>query len=198
MNSHRLNINLVPSRSWWKINGDRISKVVLITGLILFAVSATRILWSSTQLLRGFAQSRQASKRSTELNIESKKIEDSLQSFNYGSEVPRWVEAEAFLRDRGLPWSRILGEIEQSMGDGIKIVNMQRSKGKDQQVLLKIKAESLSNASKQSFIEKMAGNALFVSILMDREEERMDGGWEFDLSLTLNSIAPIRKAEGSR
>jgi hypothetical protein len=113
-----------------------------------------------------------------------------LQQIDVDQELPRWRLAERILSERAAPWSRLAAELEQSLVDGTRLKNVERTRGADQALLLKVKAESRSREAESGFIENLRKNPVFAQVALEREAQQPGGGWEFDLSLPVVPLPP--------
>jgi outer membrane biosynthesis protein TonB len=106
--------------------------------------------------------------------------------------MPRWRLAERILMERALPWSRVTAELERSLVQDVRLKSVQRTKGTDQTVQLKLRGESKNPEAEAEFIASLQKNLSFAQVILDREAE-MTGrrsSLEFDYTLLLNTEPP--------
>ncbi|MDP2876495.1 MAG: hypothetical protein Q8O00_09955, partial [Holophaga sp.] len=117
-------------------------------------------------------------------------IQNQLKAINVQKELPRWRLAERILGERSSPWSRLTAELERSLVQDMRIRGLQRSRGADQQVIVKLKGEARTRAAEAAFVESVEKNPYFSQIILERENERPGGGIEFEFTMPLAAIPP--------
>jgi hypothetical protein len=118
---------------------------------------------------------------------------DELREIRVEQEMPRWRLAERILMERALPWSRITAELERSLVQDVRLKSIQRTRGTDQTVQLKLRGESKNPDSEAEFIVSLHKNLSFEQVILDRESEtsgKRGSTLEFDYTLLLNTEPP--------
>jgi len=120
------------------------------------------------------------------------KVMDELREIKVDQEMPRWRLAERILMERALPWSRITAELERSLVQDVRLKSIQRTRGTDQTVQIKLRGESKNHDAEAEFIVSLQKNLSFAQIVLDRESEMSNrrGALEFDYTLLLNTEPP--------
>jgi hypothetical protein len=115
-----------------------------------------------------------------------------LRDVNVEQEMPRWRLAERILTERALPWSRITAELERSLVQDVRIKSIQRTRGSDQTVQLKLRGESRNLDAEVAFIESLHKNLAFAQVILETEAEisTSRGGIEFNYTLQLSTEPP--------
>jgi hypothetical protein len=130
--------------------------------------------------------------RAKEAQRQQAKVMDELRDIKVEQEMPRWRLAERILMERALPWSRITAELERSLVQDVRLKSIQRTKGTDQTVQIKLRGESKTPDAEAEFIVSLQNNLSFAQVVLDRESE-MTGrrsSLEFDYTLLLNTEPP--------
>jgi len=83
-----------------------------------------------------------------------------------------------------------MSELERSLVQDVRIRNITRTRGSDQQVSIKIKGEARSPEAEANFIEALQANAYFFPLILDREAERQGGGLEFEIMIGISQTPP--------
>jgi hypothetical protein len=185
-----IKLNLVPEPSLWR-------EQHLAFGWAAFALGAAVFLGVSGYTAWSYQRASQAGKAAVSADAQTRiaatqerQLLSQLQQIDVDQELPRWRLAERILSERAAPWSRLSAELEQSLVDGSRIKNMERTRGADQSVLLKVKAEARSREAESGFIENLRKDPVFTQVALEREAQQPGGGWEFDLSLPVVPLPP--------
>jgi hypothetical protein len=185
-----LKLNLAPPSNLWRTNHVLLSWAALGVGVLvlagalgLTALSYRQAATSSKRVARYTADARLAA-------ADQSRIMDQLRSVDVTKELPRWRLAERIITERSLPWSRLTAELERSLVTDVRLRAVQRTRGTDRKVQLKLKGEARSRAAEAEFVESLQKNAFFEQIILERESERQGGGVDFDYTLSASSTPP--------
>lgn len=185
-----IKLNLVPEPSLWRERHLPLGWTALAFGAAVFLGLSSYTAWSYLRAnqagkaaVSADAQTRQAAGQESQLLSQ-------LQQIDVDQELPRWRLAERILSERAAPWSRLTAELEQSLVDGARVKDMERARGADQTLLLKVKAEARSREAEAGFIENLRKDPVFTQVTLEREAQQPGGGWEFDLSLPVTPLPP--------
>jgi hypothetical protein len=113
-----------------------------------------------------------------------------LRDIDVAKELPRWRLAERIFTERSLPWSRLTAELERNLAQDVRLKSVQRTRGSDLRVQLKLKGEAKSRAAESAFVEALQKNPFFEQVVLEREGERQGGGVDFDCTLAAVSLPP--------
>jgi hypothetical protein len=105
-------------------------------------------------------------------------------------ELPRWRLAERILTERSLPWSRLTAELERSLVVDVRLKALQRTRGSDQKVQIKVKGEAITREAETAFVEQLQKNPFFGQVILEREAARQGGGIDFDFTLEALQVPP--------
>ena len=187
-----IKLNLAPPPTLWRLHHSAISWIFFSLGVIGLGLS---ILATA----RAYGEADKAGQMTvaiTELARSTQRMQsdvlDELRGINVDLEMPRWRLAERILMERALPWSRMTAELERSLVQDVRIKNIQRTRGTDQSVQLKLKGEARSHGAAAIFIESLMKNLAFAQVILEREAETttVKGGLEFDYTLQLSAEPP--------
>ena len=76
------------------------------------------------------------------------------------------------------------------MPDGVRLRNIQKTRGADQQVVLKFQGESTTEEGKVKFIQQLGSSSIFKELILERENQGSQGGWEFEMTLPVKNVLP--------
>ena len=113
---------------------------------------------------------------------------EQLRSIDVTKELPHWKLAERIFTERTLPWSRLTAELERSLVQDVRLKAIQKVRGSDQRVALKLKGEARSRDAEEKFIASLQKDDLFQQVILEREAERTGGGVEFEIFLPVVSV----------
>jgi hypothetical protein len=185
-----LKLNLAPPSTFWRSHHGPLGWSALVLGGLVLAGSVG----FTVQAYRSAAQ---AAKRAGILTAQTRttaetqaKILADLRSIDVAKELPRWRLAERIFTERSLPWSRLTSELERSLVQDVRIKSLQRNRGTDMKVQLKLKGEARTRAAEAAFVESLQKNHFFEQVLLEREGERQGGGVEFDYTLAVSPTPP--------
>jgi hypothetical protein len=185
-----LKLDLAPPSTLWRLNHALIGwgALVLGAGLLLSTLGLT---------LKAYRDASLSGKRTVLTNTKSRMVEDStqkvvdeLRAVDVAKELPRWRLAERIYTERSLPWSRLTAELERSFVQDVRLKSLQRTRGSDMKVQLKLKGEALSREAEAFFMETLQKNPFFEQVILEREGERQGGGVDFEYTLAACSIPP--------
>jgi hypothetical protein len=188
-----LKLNLAPPSNLWRTNHVLLSwaalglgAAVLAATLGLTALSYRQASTSSRRVARFTADARVAAS-------DQARIMDQLRGVDVTRELPRWRLAERIITERSLPWSRLTAELERSLVNDVRLRSIQRTRGTDRKVQLKLRGEARSRAAEADFVESLEKNPFFEQVILERENERQGGGVDFDYTLAASSTPPAYK-----
>lgn len=185
-----LKLNLVPEPSLWRRNHLVIGWTAFGLGLAVFAGT---VAWTVVSYHRASKAGQEAAQLGTETRKDAarqQQLTAQLQRIDVEQDLPRWRLADRILQERATPWSRLVAELEQCMVNGMRIKSVQRARGADQSVLLKLKGEAKDRPSETGFVEDLRTDPVFTQVVLEREAERQGGGWDFELSLPVVALLP--------
>lgn len=185
-----IKLNLVPEPSLWREQHLAFGWAALALGAAVFLGVSGYTAWSYQRASLAGKAAVSADAQTRIAATQERQLLSQLQQIDVDQELPRWRLAERILSERAAPWSRLSAELEQSLVDGSRIKNMERTRGADQAVLLKVKAEARNREAESGFIENLRKDPVFAQVALEREAQEPGGGWEFDLSLPVVSLPP--------
>jgi hypothetical protein len=187
-----IKLNLAPPPTLWRLHHGAVSWAVLAIGAIGFGLSFVATVRAYQEADRAGQMTVAITDRAKEAQTQQAKVMDDLREVNVDQEMPRWRLAERILMERALPWSRITAELERSLVQDVRIKSVQRTRGADQTVQLKLRGESRNPDAEAEFIVSLQQNLAFAHVILDREAEMSSkrGSLEFDYSLLLNTEPP--------
>src|SRR5690349_8170402 len=185
-----IKLNLVPAPSLWREQHLAFGWAALALGAAVFLGVSGYTAWSYQRASQAGKAAVSADAQTHLAATQERQLLSQLQQIDVDQELPRWRLAERILSERAAPWSRLVAELEQSLVDGARIKNMERTRGADQTVLLKVKAEARSREAESGFIEKLRKDPVFTQVALEREAQQPGGGWEFDLGLPVVPLPP--------
>jgi len=187
-----IKLNLAPPPTMWRLHHAAISWAVLIIGAIglgfsvLATVKAYKEAEQAGQMTVSIAeQAKMAQMQQNQILLE-------LRDIQVDKEMPRWKLAERILLERALPWSRLTAELERSLVQDVRLKSIQRTRGNDQSVQLKLRGDARSEAAETNFIVSLQENLAFAHVFLERDSEVQNsrGMWEFDYTLQLSATPP--------
>jgi Tfp pilus assembly protein PilN len=185
-----LKLNLAPPSNTWRSNHQALGWAALALGLLVLAGS----LGLTLQAYRSAASSgRQAGALDAQIQAATEakaKILADLRSIDVAAELPHWRLAERIFTERSLPWSRLTAELERSLVEDVRLTSIQRNRGADMKVQIKLKGEARTREAEAAFVESLAKNPFFEQVILEREGELQGGGVKFDYTLAVASVPP--------
>jgi hypothetical protein len=188
-----LKLNLAPPSNTWRSNHVLLGWAALGLGCLILAGSLG-FTW------RAYQEAARAGKLAGNLNSKTRSTADTqtqilteLRSVDVAKELPRWRLAERIYTERSLPWSRLTSELERSLVQDVRIKSIQRNRGTDMKVQIKLKGEARSREAEADFVESLQKNPFFDQVILEREGERQGGGVDFDYTLAAVTNPPPYK-----
>jgi hypothetical protein len=185
-----LKVNLAPPSNLWRTHHVLLGWSALALGGMILAGSLT-FTWIA------YEAAAQHGKLAGNLTAKTRAAADSqarilseLRNVDVARELPRWRLAERIYTERSLPWSRLAAELERSLVQDVRLRSVQRTRGSDQKVQLKIKGEARTREAEADFVESLLKNPFFEQVTLEREGERQGGGVDFDYTLGASSNPP--------
>ena len=185
-----IKLNLVPEPSLWRERHLLLGWSALALGMAVFLGASGFTVWSYHRASQAGKAAVTADAQTRFAATQEHQLLSQLQQIDVDQELPRWRLAERILSERAAPWSRLAAELEQSLVDGSRIKNVERTRGANQAVLLKVKAEARNREAEAGFIENLRQDPVFTQVALEREAQEPGGGWEFDLSLPVAALPP--------
>ena len=185
-----IKLSLVPEPSIWRERHLATGWAALSLGAIVFLGVSCYTAWSYHRASQAGQAAVYADTQTRAAAMQERQLLDRLQQIDVDQELPRWRLAERILSERAAPWSRLAAELEQCLVDGSRIKNVERARGADQALLLKVKAEARTREAEAGFIEALRKDPVFTQVALEREAQEPGGGWEFDLSLPVAPLPP--------
>lgn len=188
-----LKLDLAPPSTLWRLNHALIGWAALAAGGLVLAGALGFT-------LRAYQQASKAGKLTVATNARTRLIEDSqrkvmdeLRSVDVAKELPRWRLAERIFTERSLPWSRLTAELERSMVPDVRLKSLQRTRGSDQKVQVKVRGEARTREAEAALVESIQKNPFFEQVILERESDRQGGGVDFEYTLAVFSVPPPYK-----
>ncbi|MBI1754238.1 MAG: hypothetical protein HY014_15340 [Acidobacteria bacterium] len=185
-----LQLNLAPRPSLWRQRHLLIGWVSLAAGGLIL-IGAAGLTW------RAYHQASRAGREAVSLTEEAKRaarqeqqLQTSLQDMDATREQSRWKLAERILLERSLPWSRLTAELEQCMVPDMRLKGLQRTRANSQQVVMKLKVEARTRDAEAAFVEALRATPVFAQVVLERESERLGGGWDVEITLPTAPVPP--------
>jgi len=185
-----LKLNLAPPPTLWRRQHALLSWAVLGLGTLALGLAVTFTWTAYRQASRMGLGATQASRKTQEARAQQSSVLAELRAIDVPKELPRWKLAERILGERSSPWSRLTAELERSLVQDVRIRTLQRSRGSDQAVLVKLKGEARTREAEAAFVASIQENTFFSQMILERETERQGGGIEFEYTLPLAAIPP--------
>ena len=167
-----LGLNLAPHSSLWRQQHKALGWSALAVGSLVL-LGALGFTW------RAYYQARRAGRDAVSLTEEARRaarrekdIQNTLQDIDATKEQARWKLAERILQERSLPWSRLTTELERCMVPDMRLRSIQRVRGAEQQVVMKLKGEARTAAAESAFIGALRKAPVFDQVILEREAER--------------------------
>ena len=188
-----LKLNLAPQPTIWRQKHEALGwSAVAVGALCLIGTLAT---WGfrASQARKAGAQAILISREAQATVQKQDRLGEQLRSVNVTKELPRWKLAERIFTERTLPWSRLTAELERSLVQDVRLKAIQKVRGSDQRVALKLKGEARSREAEEKFMASLRKNDLFQQVILEREAERTGGGVDFEIFLPVVSVpSPYR------
>jgi len=187
-----IKLNLAPPPTLWRLRHALLSWIVLAIGTVGFGLAFVATVKAYQEADRAGQMTVAITDRAKEAQVQQAKVMDELRDIRVEQELPRWRLAERILTERALPWSRVTAELERSLVQDVRLKSVQRTKGTDQTVQLKLRGESKTAEAEAEFIVSLQKNLSFAHVILDREAEMTSrrSSLEFDYTLLLNTEPP--------
>ncbi len=190
MSPKPIEINFITPEVWWNPKRSKWGRYISLSGVFLLTLVAVIMLGMAARI---FSVSYVTSRNTEQIQLSldrMKEIQKQLSSFDLDRETPRWKLAEKLLQEKTIPWSRLLYEIEVALPDGVRLRDIQKTRGVDQQVVLKFHGESTTEEGKVKFIQQLGSSPIFKELILERENQGSQGGWEFEMTLPVKNVIP--------
>lgn len=178
-----LKLNLAPPPTLWRQKHELLGWGALVLGAL--CLTGTIGFWG----LRLY-QARKSAQATIALSRDAaaaarkqQSLVDQLRDVDIAKELPRWKLAERIFTERTLPWSRLTAELERSLVQDVRLKSIQKIRGSNQRVSIKLKGEARSREAEEQFVASLRKNDLFQQVVLEREAERTGGGIDFEMSL---------------
>ncbi|HLO68907.1 MAG TPA: PilN domain-containing protein, partial [Holophaga sp.] len=200
-----LKLDLAPPSTLWRVHHALLGWAVLGAGALLLGTSLALTVRAYSQASRAgqMAVTRTAQTRLAE-ETQARVLEE-LRTVDVAKELPKWRLAERIFTERSLPWSRLTAELERSMVPDVRFKSLQRTRGADLKVQIKVRGEARTRDAEADLVASLQKNPCFDQIILEREAERNGGGVDFEFTLSalpvpppytpLPKFGPQRKAE---
>ncbi len=185
-----LKLNLAPPPSLWRRQHALLSWSVLGLGALALGLAVTSTVAAYRQTSRMGLEATRLSRQTQEARAKQGNVLAELRAIDVPKELPRWKLAERILGERSSPWSRLTAELERSLVQDVRIRSLQRSRGSDQTVLVKLKGEARTREAEAAFVASIEKNSFFSQMILERESERQGGGIDFEYTLPLAAVPP--------
>jgi hypothetical protein len=188
-----LKLNLAPPSNYWRLNHVLLGWAALALGFLVLAGSLglTWVAYRRAAITGKLAGSLNSKTLAT-ADAQARLLNE-LRNVDVAKELPRWRLAERIYTERSLPWSRLTAELERSLVQDARIKSIQRNRGSDMKVQIKLKGEARSREAEAAFVESLQKNPFFEQVILEREGERQGGGVDFDYTLAVVSNPPPYK-----
>jgi hypothetical protein len=77
----------------------------------------------------------------------------------------------------------------------MRLKGLQRTRSNAQQVVMKLKGEARTRQAEAAFVETLRAAPVFAQVILERESERIGGGWDFEISLPAATVPPPFKVK---
>jgi len=188
-----LKLDLAPPSTFWRLNHAFIGWTALAAGALLLVVSAGVTLRAYRQASNAGREEGATRAQTRHIEESQQKVVEQLRNVDVAKELPKWRLAERIYSERALPWSRLTAELERSMVPDVRLKSLQRTRGSDLKVQIKVKGEARTREAEAEFVEALQKNAFFEQVILEREGERQGGGVEFEYTLAVLPVPPPYK-----
>jgi len=185
-----LKLDLAPPSNPWRNHHQALGWWALALGALILAGSVALTLQAYRSAAESGRQAGTFANRTRAKADEQARILSQLRNVDVAKELPRWRLAERIYTERSLPWSRLTAELERSMVEDVRVSSIQRNRGNDLKVQLKLKGEAKSRQAEASFVQALQKNPFFEQVILEREGERQGGGVDFNYTLAVASNPP--------
>ncbi len=183
-----LKLNLAPQPTIWRRNHEILGWSAIALGVVCLLGALATWAFRANQARNAGAQAILISQDAQKYARKQDKLVEQLRSLDVTKELPRWKLAERIFTERTLPWSRLTAELERSLVQDVRMKSIQKMRGSDQRVALKMKGEARTREAEEKFVASLQKNDLFQQVILEREAERTGGGVDFELFLPVVSV----------
>ncbi|MFM8234115.1 MAG: PilN domain-containing protein [Holophagaceae bacterium] len=185
-----IEINFLNPTVWWNPKRIKWGRYVWLSGVALVFLVSLVVLFLLIKIFYISYATSQNTQHIKESLSHMKQVQSQLSQFDLERETPKWKLAEKLLQEKSIPWSRLLYELEVALPDGVRLRNIQKTRGADQQVVLKFQGESTTEEGKVKFIQQLGSSSIFKELILERENQGSQGGWEFEMTLPVKNVLP--------
>ncbi len=178
-----LKLNLAPQPTIWKRNHEALGWSAIVVGALCLIGALATWGFRANQTRKAGAQAILISREAQAAARKQDKLVEQLKSVDVAKELPRWKLAERIFTERTLPWSRLTAELERSLVQDVRLKAIQKVRGSEQRVALKLKGEARSRDAEEKFVASLQKDDLFQQVILEREAERTGGGVDFEIFL---------------
>ena len=183
-----LKLNLAPQPTIWRQKHEALGWSAIVVGALCLLGTLATWGFRANQARKAGAQAILISRDAQAAARAQDKLVDQLRSVDVAKELPRWKLAERIFKERTLPWSRLTAELERSLVQDVRLKAIQKVRGSDQRVALKLKGEARSREAEEKFVASLQKDDLFQQVILEREAERTGGGVDFEIFLPVVSV----------
>ncbi|MCE1228397.1 MAG: PilN domain-containing protein, partial [Firmicutes bacterium] len=186
-----LKLNLASPPTFWHRHHRVLGWTALGVGALTLLIVGG-LTWRAYHLANRMGQEAfRLGRRTQDSQARQSELVSQLRTIDVQKELPRWRLAERILTERGHPWSRITAELERSLVKDVRIKTLQRTKGSDQHVVLKLKGEARTREAEAALMASLQRNPFFTQAVLEREAERQGGGVDFEFTLPVSPTPPV-------
>ncbi len=183
-----LKLNLAPQPTLWRQKHEALGWGAIILGTLCLIGTLATWGFRANQARKAGAQAILISREAQAAARKQDKLTEQLRSVDVTKELPRWKLAERIFTERTLPWSRLTAELERSLVQDVRLKTIQKVRGADQRVALKLKGEARSRDAEEKFVASLQKDDLFQQVILEREAERTGGGVDFEIFLPVVAV----------
>lgn len=183
-----LKLNLAPRPSLWRQKHLTLGWAAIVVGSLGLVGALGTWGLRANQARKAGAQAILISRDAQAAARKQDKLVEQLKSVDVAKELPRWKLAERIFTERTLPWSRLTAELERSLVQDVRLKSIQKVRGADQRVGLKLKGEARTREAEEMFVASMQKDDLFQQVILEREAERAGGGVDFEMYLPVVAV----------
>lgn len=183
-----LKLNLAPQPTLWRQQHQALGWGAIAVGALCLVGTLGTWGYRAIQTRKAGAQAILISREAQAAAQKQNKLVEQLRSVDVTKELPRWKLAERIFTERTLPWSRLTAELERSLVADVRLKAIQKVRGSDQRVALKLKGEARTREAEEKFMASLQKDDLFQQVILEREAERNGGGVDFEIFLPVVSV----------
>ncbi|WP_005037311.1 PilN domain-containing protein [Holophaga foetida] len=185
-----LKLNLVPPPSLWRRHHMALGRGAVLLGMVCL-LAVIGLTWQArNQARKAGRQAVLITSQTRDIARQETQLISELQEIDVERETPRWKLAERILTERSVPWTRITSELERNLSQDVRLKSIQRTRGNDKQVEIKLKGEAKTREAEVAFMAALHKNPFFAQVILEREAERQGGGIDFDYTLIASATPP--------